>query len=445
MKKYTRLNLLTLAAIATCSTQAWSTQPIPSNPALSMSSVAEQNQASGSWQETKLDTKGNVTELRYLGAQAKPLVDAEGMSRITYRYDLDANTLEEAYFGINDEPVADANGIHAKTANYDFSGNKIEENNFAPDGKIVINLDKGIYHITRHYDLEGNIDTEAFWGAKGEAILNKVGIHRITNEYNELGQKIATNYFGVDEMPSFDKAGVHRRTRKFDANFNFSESAFFGLKQEPVLDSFGVHRWVAQYDERGERTGMSYFGIDDKPVLSHDGTHSWSKKFDVYGNEEIHANFGLNGEPVIDLKHGYYMRVYHYNELGHQDAELYYGVKGEAIENSSGFYMAKLQYDIDGNCIDVSYFDTHRQPVIRKLSGSYKDKAAFYRSGVFRGHYEYDEFGALATARFYAPTGQLMENEQGVAMMDFTQDSNAPVCYNLSNMKVACEKAIPSE
>lgn len=141
------------------------------------------------------DAKGNIISAKSFDIEGNLCVSNYGYAFYKATYDRYGNQTEMKYYGADGKPML-SGGVCSYNKVFDRNGNPIETRNYGVDGKPMLNIDGwACQKLSR--DRFGNITELSYFGVEGEPVEQN-GYHREERDYNRLGYRTASRYFDKD-------------------------------------------------------------------------------------------------------------------------------------------------------------------------------------------------------------------------------------------------------
>jgi energy-coupling factor transporter ATP-binding protein EcfA2 len=367
--------------------------------------------------EAAYDEQGNQTAVTYLDKGGKPMPGADGYATKRSTYDSRGNVIRLTFHGANNEPVkSKKDGYYGREAAYDEQGNQTVETFLGADGKPASLGDR--YARTRFsHDSRRKLTGISYFDVNGEPVVSqKDGYHGLKVEYDEHENLVLLTYLGLDEKPALLADGYATIRSTYDERGNRTEKELQGVKGEPVVSKEdGYHSWEAQYDKRGKQIEITYLGLDEKPVLLPDGYATMRSTYDSRGNVIRLTYHSANGEPAQAKKYGSYGLKAEYDEQGNKTAVTYLDKDGKPMPIADGYATFKSTYDSRGKVIRQTFYGANGEAVQSKKDG-YHGWAA-----------EYDEQGNQTVETYLGTDGEPMPSADGYVTRKSTYDARGNV------------------
>lgn len=178
---------------------------------------------------------------------------------------------------------------------------------------------------------------------------------------------LATEMLSLDEQqqPMNDYAGNASLRQKHDSLGNVVEAEAFDQAGDRVTTTTGWHRFVATYDNAGNRTSAAYFNTLGGPATCSDcGAHKIKFTLAKTGAVEAVAYFGTSDEPIAPENLGYHRVEFREFENGNPTIIYYFDPQDRPARDKEGCYIAKLEYNNNGQKTAESCLDASRQPIL---------------------------------------------------------------------------------
>lgn len=383
--------------------------------------------------EVKNDELGRPKELYYLDRNGAYHATNTGMAGKRYSYDLDGNLClvecvdlqgnlveNEKLWAVcklsfekgcctdlrfenrERKPVLSNDGYAYAKFTYDSYGNRTKEEWFETDKKN--RASKGFFRnagFERTYDSFGNVTTQTDFDENWEPGF------KWQYSYDFYGNVTSVNgYYG--KMMFLGKIEL-----KYDSCGNIVSQ-----RQHILNSSERTEGWYYKYtyDTHGNRTRSECFELDEKTRCIEGESAGWEHEYDSFGNVVSRTFFDASWSPARAKFLGYAHAKLYYDSRGNQTKEEFFDIdkktriaiktslslpffsslwdnpkatKDRESELAPGEYAAwEREYDICGNIISETYFDTSYNPVLTQ-------------EGYAHARYAYDSRGNRTKAEFY--------------------------------------------
>lgn len=325
----------------------------------------------------KVDNKGRITDISYLGADLRVAPNKSGVAGCRYSYDEGGNMVSLEYIDSHGRPVGGDRGWAKQVTRYDRQG-AVEALCYDAGGSLCKDRD-GVAERRIGYDGSGNAVMIACFDTNGNAVVGSNGYSVLRVEYDNRGNRLSERCFGLNDLPCLDRDGVAVRRFKYDDRSNRTEIAYFGLDGKSCANRYGVARLSAQYDQRGNRTEVAYFDADGKRCSDANGYSVICFEYDDRDNRTAEFNYGADGELCVG-NDGVAIRRYRYDDRGNRVVVAFFGVDSKPCLNRYGVSVLRSEYDQRGNIVRTAYFDTYNRPC-PDSNGYYSVRATYNDNG----------------------------------------------------------------
>jgi serine/threonine protein kinase len=408
-----------------------------------------------------LDGEGLVKELRYLGANGKPLPDRNGIfgqrlehGRLGFvttvtmlgygdqpvlhpdgyasearSYDDRGNLTEISYVGLDALPALGPGGYARRTIAHDADGNPTEMRAYGLDGTLIRNRD-GYAIEKRAYDGQGRLANVAYFDTQGQPVADWLRVARTEYSYSEDGRSREERFFDVEGKPARHRfLCCTRLSRTIDEEGHEAEVVAHDLDLSLRRDlrfALAAPRVKRKHDERGNVIEESYFTVEGKPALSWFGVHRMKVAYDDRGHRVEMRFEDQEGKPavprsrlLIDFFSGAGPAVLRWiwDENGDNTEVQALTLEGKPDDTWSlalvaalgyregetvlpaGVARVRCRFDERGNRTEVSHLNAKGE-ILDPVRG---------RQGVTRGRLTlaYDKHGNVTEAALYQRDGQL--------------------------------------
>lgn len=399
--------------------------------------------------------RGYQTDTTYLGLDEKPMLQIElGYARVHLEYDHYGNEIKVSYYDMEASPsICKEKGYASREKIYE-GGRLIEERFYGLDGKLVLRSDKG-YAIHKYgYDEYGQHISSDFYGIGEKPVISTeyhcagirydynergdkthtrytgldgslfyrsdLGYAHVQYEYDSQGNEIKVSYFNTKDNPTTEKEGGYASCIKEYENGKLSEIRYFDTKGKLVLrKDVGYAIYKVSYDDLGQVIAKSYYGTNEKPVMhTEDHCAGYEYEFDEKGNQTATRYIGTEGTPIIREDLGYAEVCSQYDSLGNEEYVSYLGTEGQPIARLEGGYASYTKKYANGNLVELRYFDTAGNVMVRNDTGYAICKK------------QYDEYGRCISEFYYdRDEGRVINTESYCSGLSYQFDERGNKTY----------------
>lgn len=326
----------------------------------------------------EFDVRGNSTKITFCKTDGKtPLMLQDGYAGWTNAYDESGNMIEMCYFDDKGKPCEDNSGMYRWTAEYNDRGDQIHVRKYGLDGKLVIT--DGNAGEDNVYDERGNILENKEIGLDGQLAKNKL---LIRYKYDDRDNNIEASLFDRNNRPATNSLNYHRWTGVYNSRNQLVERRYYNTSGKLTTynnDRYAIER--NEYDNRGNNMRTSYFGTDLKPVTCNEGWSITTREYDAQNRLVKQSFFGIDGKPTdpdVMVPEGFCR----YDKWGNINYVASGDGNGNLIENpNTGWCIKRSVYNLRGNVIEESYFDSKDKPTNSIDAGCHKIKMEYNKDG----------------------------------------------------------------
>jgi hypothetical protein len=345
-----------------------------------------------------LNSRGQITLLRFFDASDQPAVNDQGSHALQFGYDYRGERVLEKHLGIFGQPILySERGYSIARATYDNLSRKVSERYFDTADQPITDSD-GAHGWDAEFDERGNETARRYVGTDGQATLVNDGYAISRSTYDNLGRQISERYFDITNKPILDKYNKHGWDRNYDDLGN--------AKTETFVDLFGnprpgvgctVHSYT--YNEYGWVTSERYFDADGNPTTHDDGSHGWDAKLDAFQNKTLMRYVGVDGSPKL-IEDGYATERMKYDEFGRQISTRYFDTSDQPTLDQYGKHGWDRTYDDKAN----------------KTVETYLNLAGMPRSGGGCAQHvnTYNRIGLVTSERYFNSDGNPAAHDGGI-------------------------------
>lgn len=329
------------------------------------------------WRQ-EFDVRGNRTKLTFCEEDGKtPLMQEGGYAGWTNAYDESGNMVEMCYFNDKGEPCENNAGVYRWTAEYNDRGDQIHTRNYDLSGKPVI--EDGKAGEDNIYDERGNLLENKEIGVDGQLAKGRL---LIRYKYDERDNRTEASLFDRNNKPAVNSLNYHKWVGAYNSRNQLVENRYYNTAGKLATysdDRYAIER--NEYDKRGNIVRTAYFDTNEKPVACKEGWASTTREYDAQNRVVKQSFFGIDGKPTdpkVMVPEGFCG----YDQWGNMNYVASGDGKGNLINNpNSGWCIKRSVFNLRGNVIEESYFDSKDRPTNSKDVGCHKLKMAYNSAG----------------------------------------------------------------
>ena len=225
---------------------------------------------------TEYDSRGNLTELRWLNSSGKPVRNANGYTKI--------------------QTIYDESGFVAERRFYSGAGDVYDSERYTLDAlgrQTAAEISGADYNITirYYYDEPGNQTAQQYEDEKGNLTDPGIGWARAEYSYDAFGNQTDIRWFGTDGRPV-------------------------------MVEGQGAH-YVMTYDSFGRCISTEYYDTEDKPTDA-GGFFRWTRTYNAYGWAAEENRYDTEGRYLGKI-------VWTYTPSGSIEKIIHYDMNGDEI------------------------------------------------------------------------------------------------------------------
>lgn len=383
--------------------------------------------------KNEYDVNGNRIQISfYDGSGEKPKLSNQGIAGWKSVYE-NGNETQRTFFDEKGNPTAGNLGYAKWTATYDDNGNLLKIRYFdAKNNLTSVQLWTGVeYNYKRaagqdyQYDDRGNETEIALVGQDGSYLS---GHFIVRKEYDRYDNGTVISFYDYNGTRAVDpSSGYHKRERVYDSRNQVLEERYFGKDNRLTgVNGSKVAVFKYEYDNRGNTIILSYFDTSEKPVAGNKGYATEKNEYDAMGRLIRQTYFDENGAPT---RPSVFVpeELTGYDKWGNKNYIAAADGHGNLIYNpKTGCAITRSEYDIKGNRLAESYFDSDSRPVLHKDHDAHLVK------------WEYDRQGNKTEIRYYGVDSTLRKN--GYAIERYRYDAQGRetevACFDHSDKAV---------
>ncbi len=225
---------------------------------------------------SQYDSRGNLSELRWLNGSGKPVRNENGYTKIQTIYDESGFVIERRFY-------SDASDNYdSERYTLDALGRQISAEISGSDYAVTIRYD---------YDESGNQTAKQYEDKKGGLTDPGIGWARVEYSYDVFGNQTDIRWFGTNGRPV-------------------------------MAEGKGAH-YVMTYDTFGRCVTTEYYDAEDRPTDT-GGFFRWARTYNAYGWPAEEKHYDTEGQYLGRI-------VWTYTPAGMIEKILHYDMNGEEI------------------------------------------------------------------------------------------------------------------
>lgn len=311
-------------------------------------------------QRREYDKQGRIIELASLDADDKPMNDEVGNAFLTAAYDKRGDEVLNTALDATRAATTVVDGWNSRRRRYDAYHQLVEEAYWGAKGEPLLNKD-GYHRVILRRDLQGRLVERAFFDERDEPALSKQQFHRVAYDYNENDNPIRVRYFDTGNRLSAAEFGYAEMRLTYDADGDLLREEHFDERGNPTLDNFGVSRIVQEHNTQGRMTRRAFYGINGDPIVNSAGYASRTAVYDASGHETSTTFRGENGNPTV-LRDGYATLDTDFDSDGFVVAQSLKDDRGQLVVGGEGYAIQRVEHDPAGYERRVAFFDDKGAP-----------------------------------------------------------------------------------
>ena len=311
--------------------------------------------------ERENDLNGNPLRLAYFDANGEPAVNISTKYHRIERTWLDSkHAMSEAWFDAAGKPVAPSDTFVKIEREFDQRKNTVAERTYGADGE-PITRNAGYDELRQEFDNRDRVIRISYY-IHGESAANTDGIASLTREYDGNGCILSEAYYGADGEPAMSiSKKYHRLERTWLDAKHMSGEAWFDTEENPVAPGDTYCAIVREYDERGNMTAEKTKQPDGSLIARKAGYDEMRQVFDE-NNRVVRISYWLDGAPFAVSGAAVIERAY--DEKGCVAEEAYYGTDGTpAIHTGNKYHKIKRVWADTKHVSREEWFDTEGKPL----------------------------------------------------------------------------------
>ena len=365
------------------------------------------------------DTRGNLLSIQFFNENRAPFFVEDSIFNIQFAYDSLNNMISKFNYGVNNKLVVDRDGFSGQKFKYHEIGRVSEESFFGVNQLPIINT-HGVHKIIYEFDSYDFTNAELYLNENGEPTEDFSGAHRYEFEYvyddEGYGKKLIKafdknlNFIGIDEESELDGETIKYRIVLNDNSLIIKECWFDSLTKPFELPE-GFHKVEYKYNLDDILLEEAYFDAKNqlkiiptkgyaKKTITMDDTLNLVKEIRFY-DQNLNLYRNLDSVAVIQFK---------YNSSNLLIEKIQLEEFEKPITNVTCFFKEINSYDLSGNLIETSYFNS-------------KNKLMEDQFGFAIYKFVYDGY-LLKQKSFYSKKKKLKIDSKNVAIYIYDYDEN---------------------
>ncbi len=296
---------------------------------------------------------------------------------------------------------------------YDAYGNRESITYIGLDYKPMngLNLNYSQEIIEVKYDSSQNLETRSgyFLDSDGNFAKRKGRGYIGYEDVYQFGNWVKSSFYeqwGGEEkkLTLREDEGYAVIEREFDQYGNLIKVFYRNAENELIIlqekNEMTCAGYVYEYDEKGNRIDIQYLDADNTLMTRKDlGYAQVCIEYDDQGNKIEERYYSMEHKPALYKKGGYASYDLIYENGCCVETRYYDEKKNLVLRSDENYAVQKEKFDVFGQCILSSYFDTEDKPVINTR----------FCCSTFE--YRYDELGNKTDIIYRGTDGNIMIRE----------------------------------
>ena len=193
----------------------------------------------------KYDSRGNIIEKTFWGADGKPSVDEQGAFKREQRFNDLGLPVYERNLDANGKPLIGKDVNPEGKCEYDKQGNMTKIECYDGYGKPRLSSD-GFFKATSKFNHQNKLIEHSFYDVKGNLVMSRSQQYaRKTTQYDKSGLELEINYFNEkDNLFRID-------TYKYNSKNRMTEQLILNEKKQEEDKYWGYSKMTIEYNENG--------------------------------------------------------------------------------------------------------------------------------------------------------------------------------------------------
>lgn len=411
--------------------------------------------------EYTYDDNGNITKVLYFDEKGNVTKHPDGNSSYEQTYDEYGNRTSYKYYD-KDHNLVLVNGKAGEIYKCDERGNVLESYAIGKDGDLLSESLVAQYK----YDEHDNQTEFAVFDKSGKRVLGYSGYHKNTTKYNSRNQQIEVRYYNTSNSLKNCDDGYSIVRYEYDDRGNNTKTSYFGTDEKPVKTSYGYANATYEYDSMNRVVKSSFYSIDNQPTDVKDISPVITKKYDKWGNTVFWGSEDGHGSYVFNPSWDFAIERLEYDIRGNILMLSFFNDKDMPfVSSKNGFHKRLCTFDNRGNIKTMEFFNDSNQPMVNRKedygyhkatyeynSRNKRTEIAFYgtdgnpmlNNGYFRNVTSYNEQGKVSEDMYLGIKGEPVNSSYGFhkAVYSYTEsgENEKILCYTASGSQYCTYK-----
>lgn len=221
---------------------------------------------SGAYGRINLYDAGQCTQITYVDADRKPMLNSSGYASIKHLVDEKGRVLQEMYFDTARKPVMLSGGQGGLRREMFDDANRVTQFTYLDTNGEPVILTTGYSTIKRTYDEFGRAETDMYFDLAGKPVKHSSGYYGMWYIRDDGGKHIGSTYLDQDGQPMACSSGYVTVMYEYDDWNNIVQYSYCDADGKPTELSRGQYGQRHVY-ERKELIRSYYVDAQGKEMF----------------------------------------------------------------------------------------------------------------------------------------------------------------------------------
>ena len=212
------------------------------------------------------DARNEKTKTTYFNTEGTLANAAQGVTFNLFKDDETNQSAEKSYFDRNMNPAL-FDGIHKGIYIVNRSRKDSIQRFYGINNQII----KGPNIVNFLYDVNGLIESEAYYDENNKPTLNEMGVHKIVFNRDKSHRYVGDSYQGKYGEAINNLQGISKKVFGLTPSGYVQSISYFDKLGKPVLGPEGFHKVENHYNDMDEIVRYSLYGPDQNLLNDEDG------------------------------------------------------------------------------------------------------------------------------------------------------------------------------
>lgn len=354
--------------------------------------------------EIRILREGNKEERFFFDENGQQTKDFAGVYR--YSYERKRNHLFILCLDARGNQMENIFGTSSIICELDFNGRKKSERYYDLQNQRIMD-GRGFILGTFKYDANGNLTEVANYSDRLQLCNGFDGIAVSRYFYDEMNNMVARENYDQDYLPATDFNGIAKLVFRYDKNGYRIMTQQLNENMIPVIQNSWAPLSYYNYDNFGNVVEAKLFGQNRNLYINEKGIGHIVRTCDSLGRTIEEMNYDAYGKLLND-KNSTCKTLYCYNQDNVIEKEIRY--KNDSSEVLIHHQTSEYFYNEDNSLREKITYDEEAGP--------------YEPDSIAATKYIYDDQERLIKALYLNINEELVENENGVAIFEYTYNNN---------------------